>query len=150
MLFLESQWDLVTGYWPVKFAIILNTKWIYGHILTPSFFCCLSFCSLSNKKIKDKGACALSAALQVNQSLQELKWVQPFMSYILWGVHWYFSDGYIWTPPISQLVWESRIVAVQYSFSGLRLVKAYSNLIFARFLLYPLYFEQVLKMKYMF
>jgi len=36
-------------------------------------FLLLSFCSLSNKRITDKGACALSAALQVNQSLQELE-----------------------------------------------------------------------------
>ena len=40
---------------------------------TPSFFCCLTFYSLGNKGITDEGACTLSAALQVNQSLQELK-----------------------------------------------------------------------------
>ena len=42
-------------------------------IFLDSFLCCLSFCSISNKNISDKGAYALGAALQVNQSLQDLK-----------------------------------------------------------------------------
>ena len=83
----------------MKFSIDqIKFCWLYSkHKVdsqTPSFFCCLSFCSLSDKGITDQGACALSAALQVNQSLQELKWVQSFMFYFWWGVHWYFSDGY--------------------------------------------------------
>ena len=46
-----------------------------------SFCCSLTFCSLSKNEIEDKGVCALAGALQVNQSLQQLEWVQPFMSY---------------------------------------------------------------------
>ena len=42
-------------------------------------FCSLTFCSISENRISDEGTCALSGALQVNQSLQELKWVQPFI-----------------------------------------------------------------------
>ena len=42
--------------------------------------CSLTFCSLGYNKISEEGARELAAALQVNQSLQELKWVQPFMS----------------------------------------------------------------------
>ena len=80
MLSLKPQLDLVLT--NQIFSILTNytlsidkfyTKWVHEHFLTPSFFCCRSFCSLSNKEISDKGACALSAALQVNQSLQELK-----------------------------------------------------------------------------
>ena len=37
--------------------------------------CSLTFCSLSNNHISDEGACELAAALQMNQSLQELKLV---------------------------------------------------------------------------
>ena len=82
-----------------------------------SFLCCLSFCSISNKSISDKGAYALGAALQVNQSLQDLKWVRPFRptSYFLESVHWCFSDGYVWTPHISTGV-GVKDSSMQYSF----------------------------------
>ena len=33
------------------------------------------FCSLSNNQIFEEGACVFAGALEVNQSLQELKWV---------------------------------------------------------------------------
>ena len=50
--------------------------------------CFLTFCSLWSNQMTDKGASTLAAALQVNQSLQELKWVQPCMSlYFLKSVH---------------------------------------------------------------
>ena len=52
------------------------------------FFLSLWFCSLKYNMIRDEGACALAEALQVNQSLQELEWVQPFMSYFLGDGHW--------------------------------------------------------------
>ena len=42
--------------------------------------CFLTFCSLGSNQISDEGASIVAAALQVNQSLQELKWVQPFTS----------------------------------------------------------------------
>ena len=45
--------------------------------------CSLTLCSLSWNQISDEGARELAAALQVNQSLQTLKWVKPFMSYFL-------------------------------------------------------------------
>ena len=46
--------------------------------------CFLTFCSLGSNQISAEGAHAVAAALQVNQSLQKLEWVQPFMSlYIL-------------------------------------------------------------------
>ena len=41
----------------------------------------MTFCSLSGNQISDEGAREFAAALQVNQSLQTLEWVQPFMSY---------------------------------------------------------------------
>ena len=37
--------------------------------------CFLTFCSLSSNQISDEGACELVGALQVNQSLQELRQV---------------------------------------------------------------------------
>ena len=40
----------------------------------------LTFCSLSRNQISNIGACELAGALQVNQSLQKLKWVQSFIS----------------------------------------------------------------------
>ena len=52
---------------------------VHGDFL--NHLCFLTFCSLRFNQISDEGAHALAAALQVNQSLQELKWVQPFMSY---------------------------------------------------------------------
>ena len=53
---------------------------------TTSIFCYLPFCSLSEKEISSLGACALSEGLRVNQSLQELEWVElPYSGYFLWG-----------------------------------------------------------------
>ena len=52
---------------------------MFKEILEPPFFVCsMTFCSLGSNQISDEGACAVAAALQVNQSLQHLKWVQPF------------------------------------------------------------------------
>ena len=53
--------------------------------------CSLTFCSLESNHISDEGASALSEALQVNQSLQILKWVQPFMADTLGSVLWLFQ-----------------------------------------------------------
>ena len=39
----------------------------------PFFLCSLTFCSLGSNQISDEGAIAVATALQVNQSLQELK-----------------------------------------------------------------------------
>ena len=48
----------------------------------------LTFCSLSGNQISNIGACELARALQVNHSLQELEWVQLFMSlYFFRSVH---------------------------------------------------------------
>ena len=60
---------------------LLHTKWrvLSNHL---SF---LTFCSLSDNQISAEGACTLAEALQVNQTLQRLKWVQPFTSFLL---HW--------------------------------------------------------------
>ena len=44
----------------------------------PLISCSLTFCSLSQNQISDEGARELAAALQVNQGLQTLEWVQPF------------------------------------------------------------------------
>ena len=68
------------------------TKW-RGLFKPPLISCYLTFCSLSRNQISVGGACELAAALQVNQSLQGLEWVQPFMSYFLGVIHWYSSDG---------------------------------------------------------
>ena len=76
---------------------------------TPSIVCYLPFCSLREKEISDIGAYALSEALQVNHSLQELEWVQlPYSGYF-WGEKFLqnhdplyygkFSWGkFLWTP----------------------------------------------------
>ena len=45
--------------------------------------CSLTFCSLGSNQITAEGAHAVAAALQVNQSLQELKLVGPLLSYFL-------------------------------------------------------------------
>lgn len=42
----------------------------------------LTPCRLMGNKISDSGAYALSGALTVNQSLQELEWVLPFRCYM--------------------------------------------------------------------
>ena len=48
----------------------------------------VTFYSLGSNQISDEGASTVAAALQVNQSLQELKWVQPFMFlFFLKSVH---------------------------------------------------------------
>ena len=56
-----------------------------------SFFCSLTFCSLSENEITSDGVHELAGALQVNQSLQRLKWVKPFKFLSLRGLHWDFS-----------------------------------------------------------
>jgi len=43
------------------------------------YFFFFSLCSLSENQISKEGAFALAGALQVNQSLQTLKWVQTYM-----------------------------------------------------------------------
>ena len=48
----------------------------------------LTFCSLSKDEITDERVCALVRELQVNQSHQNLEWVQPFMSKVLRGACW--------------------------------------------------------------
>ena len=53
-------------------------------------------CSLSYNEISDEGTCALAGALQVNQSLQELEWVQLF---VLRGVHACNLLGRAWVSP---------------------------------------------------
>ena len=63
-----------------------NSVWTVDLFNTFEYFwlliCCfLAFCSLGSNQISDEGAHTVAAALQVNQSLQELKWVQPFHSY---------------------------------------------------------------------
>ena len=80
----KESWSLV--FESCCLSIIVSTEAL-------PFFCCLTSCSLSGSKITDKGACAIATALRVNQSLQELKWVQPFMFYFLRRVHWYFNDS---------------------------------------------------------
>ena len=47
------------------------------------FYCSLTFCSLIQNRITVKGVHEFARALQVNQSLQRLKSVQSFMSYVL-------------------------------------------------------------------
>ena len=62
---------------------------VMGFVEPSLTYCFLTFCSLSRNQISAEGTHALAKALHVNRSLQELKWVQPFMSYLLKGVHWY-------------------------------------------------------------
>ena len=61
---------------------------VMGFVEPPLISCSLTFCSLSGNKISNEGACELAEALQVNQSLQTLEWVQPFISYFLGSVLW--------------------------------------------------------------
>ena len=71
----------------------------------------LTFCSLSENQIKDDGVRALSEALRVNQSLQELKWVQYFMSlFFLRNVHCSVVPRYriaenFWGRKLSRILW---------------------------------------------
>jgi len=52
----------------------MNNQSVYfEQICLPSFIFVPEFCSLSGNKISDDGVHALSGALKVNQSLQELK-----------------------------------------------------------------------------
>jgi len=50
-----------------------NQSVYFEQICLPSFIFVPEFCSLSGNKISDDGVHALSGALKVNQSLQELK-----------------------------------------------------------------------------
>ena len=69
-------------------------------------------CSLSQNKISYEGTCALAGALQVNQSLQELEWVQLF---VLRGVCALTVEWWLWALHISTCV-GPRKVPVQYDF----------------------------------
>ena len=66
----------------VDWVIPILVLKFYGEI------CFLTYCSLSRNKISDIGAHELAAPLQVNQSLQELTWVQPLMYNFLGGELW--------------------------------------------------------------
>ena len=59
-----------------------------GDFLNPLSFCSLTFCSLSGNNITSDDVRELAEALQVNQSLQKLKWVKPFKFLFLGSVHW--------------------------------------------------------------
>ena len=77
-----NDWKLLGN--STKLLAYLTLKW--RCLFKPPLICCFpTFCSISGNKISDKGACAVGSALQVNQSLQELEWVQPFMSYFIRG-----------------------------------------------------------------
>ena len=52
---------------------------VKGFVEPPFISCSLTFCSLGYNQISDEGVRALSEALRVNQTLKELKCVQPFM-----------------------------------------------------------------------
>ena len=68
-------------YMHVKIIYLFMCNYMHWwRFLEPSSFCSLTFCSLSWNEIEDEGACALAGALQVNQSLQELKWVQVLVN----------------------------------------------------------------------
>ena len=56
-------------------------------IIIMLLICSLTFYSLGSSQITAEGAHAVAAALQVNQSLQELKLVGPLLSYFLRGLH---------------------------------------------------------------
>ena len=102
---------------------------ICGEIWTTFLFCCcLTFCSLSKNEITDEGVCALAGALQVNQSLQELEWVNCSFKEVC--VHWQLSKGY--GHSIYHNLCGPTIVPVQYDFGGwfwLKLSEYYSDLL---------------------
>ena len=60
-----------------RFGLIFESELIFGafmEVYEPSFFSVvLTFCSLRKNEIKADGARELAGALQVNQSLQQLK-----------------------------------------------------------------------------
>ena len=62
-----------------RYTVWYTSLWRF--LEPPLFVCFLTFCSLRSNQFSDEGAHAVAAALQVNQNLQELKLVQPFMSY---------------------------------------------------------------------
>ena len=69
------------------FGLTFESGIIFGAFMEvyepPFFFCCsLTFCSLSRNEIKAEGVRELAGALQVNQSLRQLEWVQPFFSLV--------------------------------------------------------------------
>jgi len=51
--------------------------WCGGEILIT----CLPLFSLSQSEISRNGSCVLNAAIQLDQRLQRLVWVQPLMSF---------------------------------------------------------------------
>ena len=74
----------------INFTYLCATICVGVDFLDPCPFCFLTLCSLSKNEISDEGMCALAGALQVNQSLQEFKWVQLVFKVIvewwLWAV----------------------------------------------------------------
>ena len=68
--------------------------------------CSLTFCSLGRNQISNIGSCELAAALQVNQSLQELKWVKPFCltSAMTGPYHAYRERGVVTLVNVSKLI----------------------------------------------
>ena len=56
-----------------KLEFLHLTHKVKGSVEPAFISCFLAFCSLSGNKVTAEGACAVAAALQVNQTLQELK-----------------------------------------------------------------------------
>ena len=130
----EDPWKCICSEY--DFARSLKGGWVhfwwcayFQENMVPSF-CSLTFCSLSNNKISSVGAHELAGALQVNQSLQKLKWVQAFVFYFSNGrkhpsclcfhspeqlsilVMWDFSEQLSWT---CTHTWQSRVEIEGYS-----------------------------------
>ena len=78
---------LLYAFLNVSYSLII----CIGNFLNPLSFCSLTFCSLSENKITSDGVHELAKAMQVNQSLQKLKWAKPLKFFFLRGVHWDFS-----------------------------------------------------------
>ena len=97
--FVADKWVSISSYivWPQEIVFLdvslflvyclslivsMNTFWSTSLFLVVR----LTSCSFSGNKITDKGVCAVATALQVNKSLQRLKWVIKFL--FLRVVHW--------------------------------------------------------------
>ena len=81
-LFCMIWWEIIAHAhsWRFMFDFFFEYFWL---------ICCfLTFCSLGYNQLSDESARVLSEALQVNQSLQKLKWVQPVLSNFLDSVLW--------------------------------------------------------------
>ena len=73
-VFMRFSYLVLTSQILAFLLAMLKYRYVLHKVDSLTFsFCCLPFCSLSKKGISTKGVCALSAALQVNQSLLELK-----------------------------------------------------------------------------